>query len=1111
MKKTYKRKVFNRKLLSVRMMVGVITRWIMVLLLGFPLLATAGARDSTRVEAWLVKGKVTDVKGIPLPGVTVRLDSTSVGSATDGEGKFSLTLPREKGVLVFSFVGFESKRVNFAGNKTLNVVLRESVSKLDEVVVVAYGEQNRRDVVGSMSAVRGDDFKDIPSPSLSNLLQGRVAGMSVLNMSGAPGGGGTSTTIRGFNSLSVESSLRYSEPLWVVDGVPMYSFTSPITGLNTLADLDPRDIESVQVLKDAASASIYGSRAANGVILVTTRKGRLNQKAKISFNVSTTWVFHPALPDITGGHRERLLRMEAARNYQTTLYTPETNSYDYMTSYREAYEKGKEYDYFWGMGDGRGLAPWQDSLNPFYNNSTNLFDYYFRTARVTDANLQLSGGSGTMAYTVGVGYYDEKGVLRGTGFKRLKLQSNMYMKPFSKIESNLRFYLTYTDRSRSSREMGWDNFSSGTELETLPGELTTTSTLYPGEGTASFNEAVERYRGTKEKNDSYRARANFDLSYEFIEGLKFRTSVAVDYTQQNQHLFLPANIDDYNETYSSEQSGRGMMLLNENLLSFKRSFGDGEHNVDVLVGHSVQVDESNAASGWGKNAPSDLIHYVNWSDDVYNTEANRNLKDFTSEREKSTLVGLFGRLNYNYKQKYLASITVRRDASSKFGEDTRWGTFPAYAVGYAFSEEPYMDWARGVLDYAKLRMSYGKSGRQFENPYLTYGLLTINPGTYNGHLMIGPELGEGLQNRELTWEESKQYDFGLDVDFFNHRLGIVVDYYYRYTDNLLYLVSLPGNYSGFSGQWRNAYALSNEGIEFQLKWDILRRENLSWNVTFNIASNWNRLEKSYDGMDVRNEYNSPNISVIGKPLNGIFVLNGKGYYNSDGKVPTVYLTNGRKTYLYGEQSQLQHYRAGDRIIVDEDGDGRVSIGYRFEGDGVYGGSPLPKATGGILSNLQWKGFDLNVLFNFVISRHILNAGKGQTVGTALTSDPVKMVSPVFADLDKITFWQKPGDQADFPMNRLETTLHNFDGALLANVENVSFLKLKTLTLGYTLPARWKNTLGIGARVFLSAENVFTVTNYTGPDPESVDVVTGIDNFNNYPLSRKFTLGLTLDF
>ena len=546
MKKTYDRKGFKQKLLSKRKTVATVIRLLIVLLLGCPLLARAGTRDSTRLEGYRVQGTVVDEKGIPLPGVTVRLDSTMLGVTTDNEGKFLLRLPQVRGVLVFSFVGYKTVKMKFEPDKPLYVRMKEDISELDEVTVVAYGEQSRRDVIGAMSIVKAADIKDIPSPSLANLLQGRVAGMSVINASGAPGGGGIVTTIRGFNSLSVEASQRHSEPLWVIDGVPMYSFTSPISGLNTLSEIDPKDIETVQVLKDAASAAIYGSRAANGVILITTKKGRLNQKAKVSLNVSQTFIFQPNLPDLTGGNRERYHRMEALKNQQEAYLDYENSVYKYPESYRESYENGVKYNYFWNMGDGATIPLYQDSLNPFYNNSTDLFDYYFRTAKVTDANVQVSGGGTNIAYNIGLGYYDEKGVLRGTGFSRVKLLSNLFVSPVEKMNMNLRFYLARTDRSRSSRDQNGYDFSTGSDLETIPSELLTTSTLWPGKGTPAFEEMINRFKGTIEKNYSYRVRASFDASYEFVKGLTFKTSVAADYSQQNQNLFRPSYLDEYN-------------------------------------------------------------------------------------------------------------------------------------------------------------------------------------------------------------------------------------------------------------------------------------------------------------------------------------------------------------------------------------------------------------------------------------------------------------------------------------------------------------------------------------------------------------------------------------
>lgn len=1062
-------------------------------------------------KEYLIKGSVFDEKGLPMPGVTVLLDSTKIGVTTDSEGAFLLRLPDPKGQLVFSFVGYKTLRVPFEAGKPITIHMKEELSRLDEVTVVAYGEQSRRNIIGAMSTVRADEIKDIPTPSLANLLQGRVAGMSVLNTSGAPGGGGIVTTIRGFNSLSVEASQRHSEPLWVIDGVPMYSFTSPITGLNTLSEIDPKDIETVQVLKDAASAAIYGSRAANGVILVTTKKGRLNQKARVSLNVSQTFIFSPSLPDLIGGNLERKVRMEALKNQEEAYYDFENNIYKYPTSFKESHENGAKYNYFWNAGDGATIPLYQDSLNPFYNNSTDLYDYYFRTAKVTEANIQVSGGGESIAYNIGLGYYDETGVLRGTGFGRIKLLSNLFITPVKNMNMNLRFYLARTDRSRKSSDQNGFNFTTGSELERIPSELLETSTLYPGKGTPAFEEMIKRYEGTKEKNESYRVRASFDVSYEFIKGLTFKTSVSADYSQQNLNVFRPSYLSEFNETFSCGQIARAMMLLNENLLTYKHTFND-VHNIDVLLGHSVQVDETNNLEGYGNKAPSDLIHYVSWYENVFDANSNRILKDFYSNREKSTMVGLFGRVNYNYMQKYFASITVRRDASSKFGENVRWATFPSYAIGYTFSEEPFMDWSRGWLDFGKIRASYGKSGKQFDQPYISHGLLTIS-SPFLGHPTVQPEWLEGLMNDQLTWEETDQYDLGLDLDLFDHRLNVTVDYYYRLTDKLLYNITLPGNYSGYERQWQNAYAIVNSGIEFMVKWDIFRKEGFTWDMSFNIARNWNKLKKSTNGMDFQNvngsENFSNNLSIIGKALNGIYVYKTNGYYNNQTEVP-YYYANGTKTYLYGS-NETQYYRPGDRVIADVDGNGQINVLQPSQDDRIYGGAPLPEASGGITSSLSWKGFDLNLLFSFVIRRHIFNAGRGASVGTRVGMKIEDTTTPVYIDPGKLTFWKKAGDRSNFPINRVESGLFNFATNLDSNVENVSYIKLKTITLGYTLPDVIMKPIGINARLFFSAENVFTLDNYSGPDPERVDLVTGIDDFGTYPLAKRFTLGLTVNF
>lgn len=1046
-----------------------------------------------------LQGKVVDRLGDGMPGVTVRLDQTLLGTATDKNGEFTLVLPVKEGVLSFSFIGFRTRKVPFAGAGRMRVVLEEEVSALDEVKVVAYGEQSKREMVGAISSVSADDIKEIPASSVAALLQGRVAGMDVVNMTGAPGGAGTVITIRGFNSLSQEEGRRYSNPLWVVDGVKIRS-ENEMTGMNQLADIDPNDIESIQVLKDASSAAIYGSEAANGVIIVTTKRGRPGQDARISLTASRTWSFQPALPHLIGGNYERQVRAEALKNQAVAYYDPEQNRYVYPRSYREAYEQGARYDFFWNQGEGSSVRPLQDSLNSFYNNSTNLFDYYFSTARVTTANLQMTGGFERAGYHIGLGYYEEQGVLRRTGFDRINLTGNLYLIPRKSIEANLRFYLARTAKQRSLK--GLVNSESA---ETIPDLLTTTSTLLPGQGSPGFEELVRSYNLIDEKNETYRLRASFDLSWEIIEGLKLKSSVALDYGQHNQHIFKPAEIDQYDETYSMGQIVRNMRLVNENLLTWKRNRGN--HRIDFLAGFSMQSDEQNRNYGYGRRAPSDEITYVPWRESAYDVSVNRALKDYISSLTRKTMASLFSRLNYNYGGRYLFSFSLRRDGSSCFGERVRWATFPSLGAGYAFSETALVKAAAPWLNYGKLRISWGHSGKQFESPYLAHGELARSSINFLGQPAVTPEWNYGLMNRELTWEDTYQWDFGLDLDLFDYRLEVGLDYYRRYTDNLLYRVRIAGDYTGYMNQWRNAYAISNSGIELKLRGDVIRKADLSWEITLNVARNWNRLRKSRNGADFKNYSNPYNHSVIGKPLNGIYVLDTYGIVQSEEEVPYQYI-GGRKVYLGGSASLF--YRPGDRMMRDADGTGLITVSNveGHEDDRVYAGSPLPLAQGGLIHHLTWKRWECQLLFSYSLGRHILNAGRGASVATTGAVNTDEIARPIFADPATLTFWQQPGDRTNYPANRMADGSASFSTFIAAHVEQVNYLKLKSMTVGYTLP---RSKAGISGRLYVTAENLFTWSNYTGNDPETVDILSGIDYYNNYPMARKVTLGLTIHF
>ena len=498
-------------------------------------------------------------------------------------------------------------------------------------------------------------------------------------------------------------------------------------------------------------------------------------------------------------------------------------------------------------------------------------------------------------------------------------------------------------------------------------------------------------------------------------------------------------------------------------------------------------DQNYFIKGEGRGQASDYIYYYNSAfnvpiinDGTVTSPKWRSLTSYDSDFREKAMVSYFGRLGYNYKQRYLFEGTLRRDGSSTFGEDHKWATFPSVAVGWAFSEEKFMDnfyW----LDWGKIRASYGTSGQIFTEEYLAHGLMQNNKSFFNGASGMSPSTPI---SPDLTWEKSEQYNIGLDLDMFDYRVNVKMDYYYKYTSALLYKVDLPGNVLIGTKRMENAMELSNEGIELELKADILRDKALRWRMRFNVARNWNRFEVSYTGKDMVGAG-----LVVGRSINGMYVYIDDGYYQSEDEVPVYYDLLGNEKYMgalstmYGVSGYV-----GTQKIRDLNGDARIS-----DADVAYYGSPAPIAHGGWVNELTWRNFSLNLLFNFVLGRDMINIA--QATGSNYT------------DLRKIDYWEKPGDNSNLP--RLGANVYP---KVRSNIENVHSISLKQITLGYDLPKKIAKKAGFGSvRFFGTIENLFYLSNYSGMNPELVDVYKGIDNGTQYPLPRKMTLGLTLNF
>ena len=1036
-----------------------------------------------------VTGVVKDSRGEGIIGASVRIKGTKLGAQTGIDGAFTINTDKSSGELQISYVGYYDNSATFTAGQPVTVVLKENVKSLDGVTVIAYGRRNTQELVGAVSSIKADQLKDAPAPSLQSLLQGQMSGLSVTNQSGSPGGGGTRINIRGISSLN-DQGINDGSPLFVVDGVPLSKVSAESTGgINALAGLDPSTIESVEVLKDAASASLYGSRSGNGVVLITTKKGK-SGKAEFGLNFSQSVSFLPSTPLQMRGHGERRVHNILAQHQRIGHNNYTTNRYILPRRYGESY--GWEptldgaYDYFWGNGnvltkDNQPPASAQDSLNTFYNNDTNWWKYIFQVGRVTSGDFYASGGNDNVRYLVSTGLYDERGIQINSGFKRLSFLSNLDLRLTPKVNAFTRLNLAYNKQQAIS----------GSNIQGLDVDPKETPTVYPGRGSIAEQLTLQKIRDVRARNGMFNARLSVGIDYSPIAGLKFATSASGDAYFSNNHVFRPSYLNSNN--LSSVEASRSMvaMIQWENILSYRFNLRD-RHNFDLMAGMTTTYDLMENIKGKAAGGPTNKIYEIGdgWPQ-ARNVEGrDEYLQRVTTDRQEQIMLSYLGRVAYNFDKRYMLEASLRYDGSSVFGRDVRWAAFPSLGAAWAFSKEQFMKdfW---FLSFGKIRASWGKSGQKFQEAYLAHGLMEES-NSFLGQPGLQPS---AMANSHLTWEKSDQYDLGLDLDLFNYRFKVKVDYYYKHSYDLLMQVPTPGNFFISKTTWTNASAISNEGLELDLSADIMRRKDFSWNLRFNIARNWNRFLASYDGKDLGDK-------VLGRPIYGIYTYKDEGLVQDESAIPYYYDQTGLRVPLsFG--SLAYPLRVGGRKIKDQNGDGYIN-----SEDIYYAGSALPKAYGGITNTFTYKRLALNVLLTYTIDQRMMNMVKN---GAFLFN---KKFGVVMNDFSRATFWQNPGDKTEYPSLEFADDGYTgqFDGDIDTNIERVSYLRLKQLSLSYSLPETWTKRLRMkDVRIYFAGENLLLLTNYSGLDPEIVDPATGKDTGRMYPLNRKLTLGLNLKF
>jgi len=984
--------VFNRS----------ITAFAMVLM--FFILQNQVFAQSSGSSSLVVSGKVTDENKEPLPGVSIRVHNTSQGAVSDVEGNFKITLTKPNELLTFSFIGYKTLQINSGNRSTINVELASDHKLLNEIVVVGYGTQERKNLIGSISKIDPSETKGIPTGSFDAQLQGKVAGVQISSSTGVPG---EAINIRVRGATSINAS---NDPLYVLDGVFINStsnqtFSTGGKATSPIADINPSDIESIEVLKDAEATALYGSRGANGVIIVTTKRGNFDQKPKINFSTSQGWAKAEKLWDLTTGPEHAQLVNEWWIN--TGKDTPSLNRTEANRPFRPVSEGG------------RGLPEEQQTYD--------RLSEVFQTAHLQNYDLSLSGGTKTTKYYIGGGFNSQESILKPITFQRASFKVNLDQKVNDAVTVGVSntFSRTFRNQARAG-----DGPAGGLLQAALHTPTYLSPTNENGElvGRAGFDNTTLLLKYYDVNSTSLRYIGNLYVEANLLPNLKFRSSFGIDYNNYDE--------SEYWNTYLIAGSPAGLATssigqyttwINEQTLSYRKNLG-AKSSFGILVGNTLQSSVSSRTAAEGRGFANNSFTQIS---SAATTTSSQNWS-------KNTLASFFARADYNYGGKYLVDVSVRADASSRFGEDNKWGYFPAVGAAWRIKQEGFLKDTRVISDL-KLRTSYGITGNQNGIGDFAARGLWAGGSSYEGLPGIAPQQ---LSNPNLKWEKTSQFNVGLDLGLFDQRITVELNAYRKYTSDGLLTVALPGT-SGFNTYWSNAAEISNKGFEFSIQTANIRKADFTWTTNFNVARNVNNIEK----LDNPLRYGSRDLILQqqGSPLYSFWVYK----------------------QLYVDP------QTGNTVYEDVNKDGKITVDDRQ----VYG-SIWPKFFGGITNNFTYKGIDVGVFFAFQYGNKIYNHNKffGEGGGAR---DAARVI--LASNNDR---WQKPGDVTDVPRPD-GVNVNNYRDGGSRWLEDGSFLRLRSLNIGYTIPKVFTSKLRIETlRLFLQGANLLTFTKYTGLDPES---------------------------
>lgn len=982
----------------------------------------------------IVKGTVKDARtGEPIIGASVKYVGQKTGVITDVDGHFKLDVKSLPSTLKVNYLGYHDFNIDVYDNEEpIEISLTENRNLLESVVVLGYTQVKRQNLTGSVSTVKGNDATSIAASSFNEQIQGQAPGLIVSSSSGTPGSA-TFVRLRGTTSINAGN-----DPLYIIDGVPINSTALQTISnggqtVNPLSDLNPNDIENIEVLKDASATAVYGARGANGVILVTTKRGKRNQKTRVTLNAEFGFAKAAKLWDLASGPETAQILNEAWIN---------DGGDPALVPYRSK-ESG-------GLG------------TPEEQKTYDRQSVIFRTAKIQNYNASVSGGNDRTRFYTGIEYTNQEAIVKTQDFSRIAFRLNLDHDINKKVSLSTGSSLSWTKRSLSR--------IANSQKGILQASVHHSTLLNPFNEDGSYARygIFDNIYALIDNSDHHayglRLVDNVSLKWKILQGLQFKSSASVDYNNYREKRYFNTELADGQPNGNGTDATSTIYTITaEQLLNYNVDFGT-KHSLAAFAGNSIQYtglrSQSISASGFSDNELKEF--------------SSASVSTGTTSSSTYSLVSWFGGVNYSLLNRYAFDGNIRADASSRFGKNHRWGVFPSLGVSWTLSEEKFLKPVKWI-DGLKIKTSIGWTGNQNIDDFASQGLWS-GGGIYNSEAGL---LHSQLANPDLKWETTRQWNIGIEGSFLNGRLSFEFDYYNKYTYDLLLSTPIPGK-TGFSKIYSNEGEMSNKGVELQITSKNISTKDFDWTTSFNISHNKNRIE---------------------------YLPVSFSQYDRD----WVRLEQGKPMYSFWLYKQLYvDPETGNAVYEDVNHDGKITVA-----DRQICGNAWPDFTGGLRNTLRYKNFDLSFFFYFSVGNDVFNMNRFFQEHGGMRGTNWGFLK---SQMDR---WQKPGDITDIPK---ASTLPNADGsynngfASSRFLEDGSFLRLRNVSLGYTLPKSLIAPVGIESlRVYVNVTNLFTITKYSGADPEgntaadyTHGTVQGLD-FAIPPQPRQVVFGVNLAF